>query len=200
MSSKRAHWLWAVALAGCADDPTIVRITASATEQVSLSPGELEGVSDRDVEFHWELSAKPDASTVAPPDGNAIALFTPDRRGTYVVDRWLRYGVSDRLTHQFVITVQGIAPLAAAEGNTAIAVGASVQLDASKSQSPEGLPLTYQWRLAERPRDSMAVLADSHAMTTTFVSDVVGDYAVELAVFDGQLWSEMPAKLLVTAQ
>jgi hypothetical protein len=187
-------------LVACADTPTVIGITANANQQVSLGPGEPDGAPDPDAEYLWELVAKPTDSNVTAPQGKATALFTPDRRGMFIIDRRLRYGVSDRITHEFDINVVGIPPSAVAEGDESVSVGASVRLDGGKSQSAEGLPLTFQWRLAERPRDSVAVLSDAHTAVTGFVGDIAGSYAVELAVFDGELWSEMPAKLVVTVQ
>jgi len=187
-------------LAGCADTPEVVGVSAQAGERVSLGPAQSEGFPEGDVAYRWELVLRPETSQAIAPEGQAAVTFLPDVRGPYVVERWLAYGLSDRLTHEFVIQASGIAPEAAASGSTSVAVGTSAVVDGGQSHSPEGLPLTYQWRLAERPRDSAAMVSDPHAASTSFVADVAGTYVVELAVFDGDMWSDPHATLAVTAQ
>jgi hypothetical protein len=189
-----------IALVGCTDDPRLLEVTVMATEQIELRPATSEGLSKDDATYHWDLVVKPDDSNADAPLGEMTALFVPDLRGTYLVERWLQYGLADRVTHQFVIHAMGTIPLAVVRGETSLALGSTSTLDASESRSPEGLALRYQWRLAERPRDSIATLVDAQSVTSSFIPDVVGNYVVELAVFDGLLWSEAPATITVAVQ
>lgn len=197
--SCKAVVLLASLLVGCTHEPEPVSITATAREPIDLGPANTEGAPEGDATYRWNLVLKPETSEAAAPEGQATATFVPDLRGAYVIERWLEYGVSDRLTHQFVIHALGVAPEAVVHGNSSVPVGAAVALDAGQSRSLEGLPLSYQWRLAERPRGSSATLQNSQAIMTSFVPDVAGGYLVELAVFDGELWSQPYATLLVTA-
>ena len=197
--SCRRTLLIASALAGCVDDPVVIQVTATATEPIELAPGEAEGAPE-DVTYRWELVLEPAASQAEVPQGAATATFVPNYRGVYVVERWLAYGLSDRLTHDFVIHTIGVAPEAILHGNATATVGTAAMLDASQSRSAESLALRFQWRLAERPRDSAAMVSDPQAAITSFVPDVAGTYAIELAVFDGELWSQPHATLVVTAQ
>jgi len=91
--------------------------------------------------------------------------------------------------------------MAVIDGPTSsIPVGTPASIDGGGgSHSPENLPLSYQWRLAIRPASSAAELADATSPTVNIVPDVAGPYAVELRVFDGELWSE-PATITLTAR
>src|SRR5690606_4112601 len=146
-----------------------------------------------------ELLIVPDGSIATAPVGTSVAEFTPDLRGVYGGERWLTYGLTERITHRFVIIAEGLPPTAKAQGPATATVGSATTLDAGTSASPEHRPLTYYWRLTERPRDSVATLDDTHAVSTSFVPDQIGTFRVELSVFDGELWS-MPTALTIQAQ
>ena len=187
-------WLAAcVALtAACTvEGPELREVRAQARQEIvlaSLTPAEL---SPEEAAFRWDLVRKPDASIAKSPDSTAgVARFTPDRRGVYVIERWVAYGLGDRQTHDFVIVADGLRPIATAYVPSIAVVGTPLTVESTASRSDEQLPLTYAWRLASRPRGSDATLAVTDSPTTSFVPDVPGAYEVELLVFDGDLWSE----------
>ncbi len=196
MSSRLA--LLAVLVVGCTDEPEVIMVTARASDAVSIGPAQDEGVSD-DVSFRWDLALKPDASALASLEGESTVTFTADVRGMYVLDRWLSYGLSERMTHHFVVDVVGLPPESVIASPIPATVGTAAMLDGAASSSPEGLGLLYRWRLAARPRDSTTMLATADASSTSFVPDRAGEYVVELTVFDGELWST-PSTAIVTAQ
>src|SRR5512143_1474662 len=123
--SCRTSLLVMLALAGCADTPEVVGVSAKAGTSVSLGPAQSAGFPDGDVTYRWKLVVRPQTSQALAPEGQASVNFLPDVRGPYVVERWLAYGLSDRLTHEFVIQASGIGPEAAASGSTSVAVGTS---------------------------------------------------------------------------
>ena len=150
--------------------------------------------------FRWELVTAPDGSVTGGPHGDLpISSFIPDLRGVYLCDRWLVGDVSERLTHHIIVTVGGVAPEATVRGDGIISVGTAAMLDGTSSRSIDGRPLTYRWRLAARPAASQGALGTIDAAQTTLIPDVAGDYVVELAVFDGELWSDQPASFTVLA-
>ena len=69
----------------------------------------------------------------------------------------------------------------------AVTVGSTVTLDGSGSSDADGHPLTFKWSLLSTPPGSTAVLADSTSVSPSFVTDVAGDYVVQLIVNDGFL-------------
>ena len=181
----------ALALLGaCAADGPIEReVSGRATVLVALEP-DRDRPEPSDVEYRWAVAAAPDDSHATEPSSSSSAAFLPDVRGRYVVDRWLRYGVGEDLTYRFLVLVAGQPPVAMISAPASVAVGQSVTVDGSASSSIEGRALSFAWRLTSRPRDSTAQLAASQLASTSFEADVAGVYEVELAVFDGELWSD----------
>jgi hypothetical protein len=72
----------------------------------------------------------------------------------------------------------------------------SVVLDGYRSYDPDGTSLTYLWSVVATPPGAKARLAGAESRTAHFFADQSGDYAVELAVYDGQIAS-MPDQLTI---
>lgn len=189
----------ALVFAGCAEDVPIIESIGTAGQMVTLNvPASF--VPDDLTTFRWELVTAPDGSVTGGPHGDApTATFIPDLRGVYLVDRWLVEDLSERLTYHIIVTVAGVPPEATVRGDGSVGVGSAAMLDGASSRSIEGRPLTYRWRLATRPAASQAALGTIDALQTAVVPDVAGEYVVELAVFDGELWSDPPGSFTVLA-
>jgi hypothetical protein len=190
MSCRTLQLMLLVHVASCTvDDVPIIEIPARAGMEVTIGPAVQEPLADGTGEYRWELALAPEASDADEPMGAATAEFLPDVRGIYVVERWLTYGLSEALTHRFVVRTEGAPPLAVIRANPSATIGTAISIDGSESSSPEGLPLVHRWRLTERPRDSAAVIENAQATTASLVPDQAGDFVVDLSVFDGALWS-----------
>lgn len=185
-------------------DPAIlIRLDGQATVIMDLTPP-VEPVSARQGTFRWLTIEGPEGSVIPQPEPvrieeDKVATFQPDLRGTYLIERWLTYGVGEDLTHRFVLDVAGVKPLAGATTETpSVTVSTSASLSGATSTSPEHRELTYQWRLVERPLESMATIA-AEGVVVSFIPDVAGNYLVGLSVFDGELWSDNPVIVPITA-
>lgn len=77
-------------------------------------------------------------------------------------------------------------PVAVAGGSVQATLGQEVQLDGSDSTDPNDDPLTFAWAFTLRPDGSTAVLEKANTATSSFTSDLAGDYELELTVSDGQ--------------
>jgi hypothetical protein len=179
-------------MTACGTSPTrVIDVAGQASTPVTLTS--VLALEVPEATYAWRLTHAPVGSAAQPPTGASTAMFTPDLRGIYLVERWMRDGLEDDLTDEFRVTVAGAPPVPRLMAPSTVSVGATVALDGIASVGPEGRPLTFAWRLTTRPRDSAAALTVTAASTTSFVADVAGDYWVELAVFDGELWSGQPA-------
>jgi len=76
-------------------------------------------------------------------------------------------------------------PTADAGTSRTVPVNVPVQLDGSKSASPNGGLLTYQWTLQSRPLGSTSLLNNGTVVNPTLTPDTTGQYVLHLAVNDG---------------
>jgi PKD domain len=89
------------------------------------------------------------------------------------------------------------APVADAGSDVTVSPGIVVALDGSGSHDADGDPLTYAWRLTDKPRGSNSNLLNPQRLDAQFVPDQVGVYTIELTVNDGVLGSD-PDEVLIT--
>lgn len=188
-----------ILLAGCFDDVPVVETSGMADTAIE-TPIPTEATEDL-ATYRWEVVEAVEGSFVG-----GTKVDTPrtdlrfDRRGQYVIDRWILSGLSERLTHHVLVTVTGKPPTAeiALNGPSFVAVGATTRFDGSLSASFEKRMLTYRWQLVMRPAASQASLpvAEIEAPTVSLVPDVAGTYGVQLRAFDGELWSEPAARFI----
>ena len=188
-----------LAIAGCSSSDGLVQyVDGHASMSMHLaSPADREIA---DATFTWELITAPQDSAAIAPAPGAVGVFTPDLRGAYLVDRWMHYGLSDDLTDEYVITVDGITPACNVAAVPVSAPGVAVQLDGSMTASAEHRDLEYRWRLAVRPAGSAATLVDASSAIASLTPDAAGDYAVELDAFDGELWCDAPVRQTIHVQ
>ena len=76
-------------------------------------------------------------------------------------------------------------PVADAGTDQTVPVNVLVQLDGSRSASPNGGFLTYQWSLFSKPGGSASTLNNGTVANPTFLPDTVGSYVLHLVVNDG---------------
>ncbi len=180
-----------VMMGACANNlPPVVIIDATVGTVAQLATA-TDGTLRDDVHYRWELVEAPPGSVAASPRGeDSTAMFMPDVRGRYLVECWIGVGVSEDLTHEFLITAAGVPPVARISASRATtSVGMTVSLDAATSSSLERLPLHYRWKLASEPSGSQAQLSSLDGPLVDLTPDGIGSYVVELAAFDGELWS-----------
>ncbi|HVJ89389.1 MAG TPA: hypothetical protein VM580_06260, partial [Labilithrix sp.] len=91
MSSRL--WLAFVVGAGCSpsDEPPIIEIETIAAMPVSLVVP-AEPIPGEALSYRWDIYSAPPTSRAAPPPPGAVTSFTADKRGEYVIDRWVILG------------------------------------------------------------------------------------------------------------
>lgn len=161
------------------------------------------GSSDPDgdpLTFSWTVVSRPAGSTAQIASANAaLASFTPDLEGVYVV----QLAVSDgqfTATDTATLTVgpfnhPPVGTLTIA-GSAQILVGGSVTATAAFTDA-DGDPLEFTWTL-DAPDGSAATPTVSQDGTqATFTTDVPGEYVIAVSVTDGEKTAE--AQFIVTA-
>jgi len=76
-------------------------------------------------------------------------------------------------------------PVANAGTSRTVPVNVPAQLDGSKSASPNGGLLAYQWTLQSKPASSTSTLNNRAVANPTFLPDTTGPYVLTLVVNDG---------------
>ncbi|MBN1946590.1 MAG: hypothetical protein JW797_13025 [Bradymonadales bacterium] len=85
------------------------------------------------------------------------------------------------------------------EGDLIAAIGATIYLDGQESYDLDGAVELYRWELSEKPPGSTAVLSSTEGAQSSFVSDLLGIYYINLAVIDNEgLTSCEPATIRVS--
>lgn len=74
----------------------------------------------------------------------------------------------------------------------------TIELEGYDSSSPRDASLTWEWQIISKPANSTASLDADDKATTTFTTDLPGDYVVSLVVNDGTAKSS-PARITLTA-
>lgn len=89
------------------------------------------------------------------------------------------------------------APIADAGSDVTVSPGIVVALDGTGSHDADGDPLTYAWRMTDKPQGSNSNLLNPQRLDAQFVPDRVGVYTIELTVNDGARSSD-PDEVLIT--
>jgi PKD repeat protein len=144
----------------------------------------------------WALAEGPEPVDLAGCDG-ATCPVTLLARGEHrfrlvVTD----LGGHDSPPDDVVLTVRNVAPVADAGPGRVVPLGAAATVDATLSTDLNGDALEAAWTLVQAPEGSTAVAPTGAALLASFVPDRVGAYVLELAVSDGEAWSE-PAHVIV---
>ena len=150
--------------------------------------------------FSWSILSKPGASGASLSDPTAVKpTFSADQPGSYVGQLIVNDGQLNSAPDTVTISTENSIPIANAGPDQTVHAGATVQLDGSQSNDPDGSALFYFWSITTQPQGSQATLSDPTTAKPTFVADVTGTYVVQLMVGDGLLVSA-PDTAVITAQ
>jgi hypothetical protein len=155
---------------------------------------------DQPLTYTWILNTKPAGSTAQLSATNiANPTFVADLPGTYIAQLVVNDGQINSPSDTVAITTENRAPIAnAGPDQSEVPVGATVDLNGSSSNDPDGHPITYQWALVLKPAASAATLVNANTSTPSFVADRGGLYRVQLIVSDAQVSSAADTVDVVT--
>ncbi|MCB9745241.1 MAG: discoidin domain-containing protein [Alphaproteobacteria bacterium] len=167
--------------------------TLGATVEVNA-----QGSTDPDgdaMSYRWEFLSVPSGSALVSTDiatrYRPRGTFTPDIAGTYSLE--VRVCDAEYCDYDDVdVTVTGSTgntpPVANAGSDQTVNLGDTVQLNGSRSNDPDGDPVTYQWEFLSLPSASALTNSDisgRYRPSPTFVPDVEGSYTLQIRVYDG---------------
>ena len=107
-------------------------------------------------------------------------------------------GHGEYLRWQITAAAGNRAPIANAGPDASMAIGQRARLDGSRSNDPDGDPLTYRWAFSSKPAASRAELTGADTATPSFTIDAPGSFVVGLTVEDGQAASANDAAVVST--
>jgi hypothetical protein len=145
------------------------------------------------ITYAWTIISKPQDSLAELTNPNDVQpTFVADTVGDYIIE----LVVSDDLgtmsvPDEVVVSSGNVKPVADAGGNQLAIVDHLVLLDGSGSYDANNDPLTYNWDMVSKPKNSVsATLSDPLIVDPDFVPDVDGWYLISLVVNDGKLDSD----------
>jgi hypothetical protein len=177
--------------------------SANVGTTVSLDGSASSSPSARPLTYRWIFASKPSATAVLVNPLTQKPTFVADTIGTYTALLTVNDGIADSLPASVVInavappSVTNAPPIANAGADQFVPIGATVGLDGSGSNDPNGDKLTYAWSFASKPQSSLASISSSNAPKASFVADVPGIYDVRLLVNDGKISSANPDTISV---
>ena len=152
------------------------------------------------VTYLWNIESQPGGGTASLSDSTAESpTFVADVDGDYEVSLIVNDEVFDSVADTVIITASDSVPIANAGPDQNVSTGATVTLDGSASDDPDGKAVTYLWMLESQPGGGTATLSDTTAESPTFVANVDGDYTISLVVNDGVYDSINYEDVVVTA-
>jgi hypothetical protein len=143
----------------------------------------------------WSLLEKPTASLASLTISGNNARFSADAPGIYRVLAHASDPLGAYSETIYVLDAQNRAPNAvlltsvnptggsAGQSSIEASLGYNVLFDSAGSTDPEG-QITRAWSITQRPANSTAQLSVSSGISTQFVPDALGTYAVRLTVTD----------------
>ncbi len=164
-------------------------LTLILGEEATLDGRGTTDVDGDPLTYQWRVVERPSGSTATVSDLTLpVAGFIPDLTGEYTIRLIVDDG-TDSCRDDTVITVEEEAsntpPDCDAGPDLTVSLGETATLDGRGTVDVDGDPLTYQWRVIERPSGSTAIISDLTLRVAGFTPDVAGDYTIRLIVDDG---------------
>lgn len=158
--------------------------------------------TNRPLKFTWSIKSKPENSNaVIENSSSSIARFKPDvPHSSYEIELIVSNGEYESEPDTVLINVLNSVPQANAGPNVTIRPGQTYILRGSGEDADGDVITGYSWRLISHPGDPNIVrIENPDTQECKLITDnyAVGNYIIELKVYDGQAWSE-PDNVIIT--
>jgi len=148
--------------------------------------------------YNWSITTAPNGNIPALSNPNVVnPTFTLAVAGTYVAQLIVCNPFQCSTPGTVTISTQLLAPTANAGSGQTVNLNQVVNLSGLASSDPQGLTLTYQWTILQKPLTSNAVLSSTTSPAPSFTPDRHGDYQIQLVVNNGTL-SSAPVTVLIS--
>ncbi len=153
-------------------------------DQVNLNGS---GSYDQDgdsLTYHWSVISPVSASGALSDSSSVTPSLIIEEHGLYVIQLIVNDGGLDSDPDTVYLKAGNTKPIANAGEDKTGWPGDTLELNGSASSDLDGDPLSYQWRIVDKPIGSQVSLSDSSAVMPSLTLDMYGEYRVQLIVND----------------
>ncbi len=155
--------------------------------------------------FSWSFKSKPENSTAVIENSNsAVARFKPDvPHSIYEIQVIADNGQYKSEPDSVNIRILNSPPIAEAGDNNTTRPGQTYLLHGSGTDADNDVITGYSWRIVSHPGNPLYVYLENPEskdclLHTDPSGDALGDYIIDLRVYDGQVWSEPDTVVIST--
>ncbi|TQV82812.1 PKD domain-containing protein [Aliikangiella coralliicola] len=165
-----------------------IDLTGAVGDTITLDGSRSSDPDGDPLTYRWTMTSSPAGSSVILNNADKVnPSFEPNLEGDYVAQLIVNDGSEDSDADRvnIKISIVNLRPVANAGEDQNASTGTQVTLDGSASNDPEGDPLTYRWTILQLPSGSSATLDNDESVSPTLMTDVKGNYEIQLIVNDG---------------
>ena len=164
-------------------------------EDLSLT-GTVNYIGTETLSYEWEIVSFPEGSSAELQNANSLRpVFNSDTSGDYLLSLNVMAGELKGVP-DFIKVIVSKKPVPLVVDTNLIALtNQKVQLDASPSFDPEGLNLTYNWTVVQKPSGSLVEFSDTSNSKTSFSGNKEGDYTLSLVLSNAYFSSSKSVKI-----
>ena len=168
------------------------------TDEVELNGSMSADPVNRTLNFLWSFESKPDGSIIGIVQNNSpVAKFKPDvPHSSYVVKLVVNNGMFSSVPDLVNVRILNSLPVADAGADALVHPGQEIRLHGIGSDADNDEIKMFSWSIISHPGASETVFLENSAAPNPILytdPDVLGDYVIELKVYDGYDWSEPDA-------
>ncbi|NND59511.1 MAG: hypothetical protein HKN49_04510, partial [Gammaproteobacteria bacterium] len=162
-------------------------LTSPVGETVLLDGAASVDVDNDSLSYQWRLVSTPSGSRTALSATRAVGTsLSLDLPGVYIAELTVSDGNQSSTPDTVRISTGNSFPHAYAGIDRRIVAGQRIRLDASGSPDADNDALSFSWHLLHAPAGSKAGLLQSATPAPVLVTDVAGDYLLQVAIDDGR--------------